>query len=163
MKLRKKKGFTLVETVVVTLIVAMLSALLVTGIGTAIRIRSNELFASESELLASTLNTALGDVLHYSSYDGDEAGVPTFTNPGYGIFSGYLLVEDGRILISDRPASDSGAVLLTLTGGGAYTDLSVTSFTMSYENEIYTGSYDIQGSSPNQQKTITFAFRPING
>lgn len=163
MKLRKKKGFTLVETVVVTLIVAMLSALLVTGIGTAIRIRSNELFASESELLASTLNTALGDVLHYSSYDGDEAGVPTFTNPGYGIFSGYLLVEDGRILISDRPASDSGAALLTLTGGGAYTDLSVTSFTMSYENGIYTGSYDIQGSSPNQQKTITFAFRPING
>ena len=94
MKRRKKKGFTLVETVVVTLIVAMLSALLVTGIDTAIRIRSNELFASESELLASTLNTALGDVLHYSSYDGDEAGVPTFTNPGYGIFSGYLLVED---------------------------------------------------------------------
>ena len=67
MKKRWKAGFTAVEMLVVVLIVSLLTAGIITVSGAAVNVRSNELFASESEELAMTLNTALGDMLHYAT------------------------------------------------------------------------------------------------
>mgnify|MGYP001481373421 FL=1 len=100
---RHKQGFTLIETVVALLIVTMLSVVLVTATRTALNVRSNEEFESESEMLAATVNIALGDVLHFAQYSPDAAyagGVPAFTNRGYGILKGHILVKNGRFYIN---------------------------------------------------------------
>ncbi len=167
---RHVKGFTLIETVVALLIVTMLSVVLVTATRTALNVRSNEEFESESELLAATVNIALGDVLHFAQYspDAEHAGsnMPAFTNRGYGILKGHILVKNGRFYINttDCEDTDATATLLTLVSKGTYTTTSITSFTMEYDEttQLFSGTYTIQGSRSQQKKNVTFAFRTLN-
>lgn len=165
----RTKGFTLIETVVSMLIVVMLSLVIVTATRTALNVRSDEEYASESELLAATVNIALGDVLHFAQYTpGTEhsGGMPAFTNRGYGILKGHLLLKDGRFYINatDRDDNDADATLLSLVSKGTYTSSTITDFTMQYDEatQLFTGKYTIQGSRPHQTKEITFAFRTLN-
>lgn len=167
MKGRRQKGFTLVETLAAMLIVSLLSVALVAGVSAAINVRSGELFDSESELLASAVNTALGDLLHYSTYAETEREETSFSNPGYGILRGHLLLKDGRFYINtaDCGDGDADATLLSLVSSGTYTNMKIDSFTLEYDQGLgaFTGQYLIQGSWTEQTKQITFAFRPVNG
>lgn len=163
------KGFTLIETVVSMLIVVMLSLVIVTATRTALNVRSDEEYASESELLAATVNIALGDVLHFAQYSPGtqhSGDVPAFTNRGYGILKGHLLLKDGRFYINatDRDDNDADATLLSLVSKGTYTSSTITDFTMHYDEDtqLFTGTYTIRGSRPQQIKEVTFAFRTLN-
>ena len=77
-----------------------------------------------------------------------------------------ILPKDGRLYVNATTglsASDPNATLLTLTGAGAYTDLTVSDFQIAYlwPDCMFTGSYVIHG--PEQaEKEIQFAFRAIN-
>lgn len=166
---RHKQGFTLIETVVALLIVTMLSVVLVTATRTALNVRSNEEFESESEMLAATVNIALGDVLHFAQYSPDAAyagGVPAFTNRGYGILKGHILVKNGRFYINatDCEDTDETATLLILVSKGTYTTTSIANFTMEYDEatQLFSGGYTIQGNRPQQKKDVTFTFRALN-
>ena len=173
MKNRKKKGFTFVETLVALLIVSLLSAVVLTGIRSAWSIHDDALFASESEILASTINTALGDVLHYSSYEqsGSQgtSEIVRISNQNYGILRGDIEADDGKIYI--KVSDDKNSSKLVLISDGAYTNIKVTDFSLKYmshdqstdypEGTFY-GSYTLEGTD-GQTKKITYAFQPING
>ena len=147
---RNRRGFTLAETLAALVIVVLLAMSVQMGTMTALRTRTASRFQSESEILAATLNSALGDMLHYATCAKYIAtsGLVYINNPGYGIVNGQILAKDGRLYVNATTglsASDPNATLLTLTGAGAYT----------------TGSYVIHG--PEQaEKEIQFAFRAIN-
>ena len=172
MKNRKKKGFTFVETLVALLIVSLLSAVVLTGIRSAWSVHDDALFASESEILASTINTALGDVLHYSSYDlnGSQgtSEIVRISNQNYGILRGDIEADDGKIYI--KVSDDENSSRLVLISDGAYTNIRVTDFSLKYmshsqsadypEGTFY-GSYTLEGAG-GQTKEITYAFQPIN-
>lgn len=157
---RCRQGFTLVETLVATLVVAMLSAALMAGVAASAGIYSDARFSSESEILANTLNTAMGDVLHFAVCDSDSGA---FVNRNYGITAGHFLVQDGRLLLSPDESEDEES-LLSLISSGAYTNLKIKAFSMQYDpsTALFTGDYTIAGTE-RQSVTISFAFRALNG
>lgn len=165
---RNRRGFTLAETLAALVIVVLLAMSVQMGTMTALRTRTASRFQSESEILAATLNSALGDMLHYATCAKYIAtsGLVYINNPGYGIVNGQILTKDGRLYVNATTglsASDPNATLLTLTGAGAYTDLTVDSLEMSYswQDCLFSGSYVIHGPE-NAQKKIEFTFRALN-
>lgn len=167
-KRRDRNGFTLVETLVCVLIIALLSAVTLTGIRTAWSTHENALFESESEILASTLNTAIGDILHYSNYEqvdgqGTEQ-IVYITNQNYGILRGTLMQKNGKLYV--KVGRNASASEVALVNDGAYTNITVSDFSMEYRNweggdNAFHGSYTLNGRG-GQTKQITFAFRPVN-
>ena len=63
---RNRRGFTLAETLAALVVVVLLAMSVQIGTMTALRARTVSRFQSESEILAATLNSALGDMLHYA-------------------------------------------------------------------------------------------------
>ena len=159
---RRTRGFTLVETLVALLIVALLTAALMTGVAVAAGVYSDARFASESGMLANTVNTALGDILHFSTCQRDGENV-SFTNRSYGITAGHFLLRDGQLLLSPTETEEEDA-LLSLISSGAYTDLQITQFSLSYDETtaLFAGSYTISGTA-RQNTEISFVFRSLNG
>lgn len=166
MKKRWKAGFTAVEMLVVVLIVSLLTAGIITVSGAAVNVRSNELFASESEELAMTLNTALGDMLHYATGVKTDAGkqVVDLTNLNYGIKNGSFLLKNGQLYLNTTDATAENNRTLPLVSAGTYTNMKLESFSITYDKteNLFQGSYEIKGPGDNQQKEIQFVFRPMN-
>ena len=166
MKKRWKAGFTAVEMLVVVLIVSMLTAGIITVSGAAVNVRSNELFASESEELAMTLNTALGDMLHYATGVKTDEGkrVVGLTNLNYGIKNGSFLLKNGQLYLNTTAATAENNRTLPLVSAGTYTNMKLESFRITYKEteNLFEGSYEIKGPRDNQKKTIDFVFRPMN-
>ena len=120
---RNRRGFTLAETLAALVVVVLLAMSVQIGTMTALRARTVSRFQSESEILAATLNSALGDMLHYATcarYDG-AGGTVYLNNPGYGIVNGQILDRGGRLYVNaaaNISADSEDAALLTLTGAG---------------------------------------------
>ena len=166
MKKRWKAGFTAVEMLVVVLIVSLLTAGIITVSGAAVNVRSNELFASESEELAMTLNTALGDMLHYATgvATNGENQVVGLTNLNYGIKNGSFLLQNEQLYLNTTVATAENNRTLPLVSAGTYTNMKLESFKITYSKteNLFEGSYEIKGPRDNQKKTIDFVFRPMN-
>ena len=166
MKKRWKAGFTAVEMLVVVLIVSLLTAGIITVSGAAVNVRSNELFASESEELAMTLNTALGDMLHYATgvATGERNQVVGLTNLNYGIKNGSFLLKNEQLYLNTTTATAENNRTLPLVSAGTYTNMKLQSFKITYDKtqNLFEGSYEIKGPRDNQKKTIDFVFRPMN-
>ena len=166
MKKRWKAGFTAVEMLVVVLIVSLLTAGIITVSGAAVNVRSNELFASESEELAMTLNTALGDMLHYATgvKTDERKQVVGLTNLNYGIKNGSFLLQNEQLYLNTTTATADNNRTLPLVSAGTYTNMKLESFTITYDKtqNLFEGSYEIKGPRDNQKKKIDFVFRPMN-
>lgn len=166
MKKRWKAGFTAVEMLVVVLIVSLLTAGIITVSGAAVNVRSNELFASESEELAMTLNTALGDMLHYATgvKTGEGNRVVGLTNLNYGIKNGSFLLQNEQLYLNTTAATAENNRTLPLVSAGTYTNMKLESFSITYDRtqNLFQGSYEIKGPRDNQKKEIQFVFRPMN-
>ena len=90
----------------------------------------------------------------YFNYLAGDAGISEVN------YLAYWLYVNATANIS---VDSEDATLLTLTGAGAYTDLTVSGFKMLYDKDncLFYGSYEING--PEQaKKTIDFAFRSLN-
>jgi len=162
---RSKQGFTLVEMLATTLIILLLSGAIAVGIATSSQVYTDSSFTSESGLLASTLNTALSDLLRYAEADPDgktakSNGTPLFTNPDYGVTNGYLLIQDGKFYL--RPSSGGSAEPAALVSAGSYADMQVKNLTLTYSDGIFSGSYTIVGKDAALTKQVTFEDRALN-
>ena len=65
-KLKSNRGFTLVEMLTALAIVVMMSLMMSVGASVGTAVQRESTFVAESDVLASTVNTALGDVLRYA-------------------------------------------------------------------------------------------------
>ncbi|MDY5661001.1 MAG: prepilin-type N-terminal cleavage/methylation domain-containing protein [Coriobacteriales bacterium] len=122
---RSSGGFTLVESVVVMVVLAIVLACIATSLSFGTRIMASQRAIANADTLASTVNTSVSDVLRTSSTVpaiGADGGSVTFTqdfvSPSRAKGS-YTIspAEDGTLQIADA-SGDSGAFLPS----GVYVD-----------------------------------------
>ena len=159
---RKRQGFTLVETLAAVLILSLLTGVIAMGVSAGARIYRESIFVSESGMLSATLDTALGDILHYADCKAvSGGGAVSFENRNYGIDSGnFLLSGDGKILISPYGGAPEDEWLI-LVSSGAYASLRIDSFTLDYGDGEFFGGYTVSDAGGTREKTYTFAFRTL--
>jgi prepilin-type N-terminal cleavage/methylation domain-containing protein len=154
-------GFTLMEMLAVIVVLVILAAGMMTGLSVATRAYRKSVFASDSEVLQSTLNTALGDILRYAAYERtDDDGMVRFSNEFYQVTSdGYFVLSEGRLYIE----TGGSAGRIRVINSGAYTDLVISAMTVMYDTigQNYSGQYTIASSDGTLTKDCTFSYRTL--
>ncbi len=178
-KLKQKKGFTLVEMLMCMLILILLSGICNIGMTIAWSSYNSNVFESDSQMLASSVNTYLADVLRYASAVttvGDEDGsdsktVTAISNSSYSIQNGNIVVSardyenntGGRFQIK-KTEDDEAPVFLI--GESQYADnMYVESFELNYDADtgMFFGSYIIKSTIVNDiEKKHEFSYRRVN-
>ncbi|WP_304509183.1 type II secretion system protein [Anaerotignum sp.] len=165
-KLINQRGFSLFESMVALLIIALLTVGISTGVKAAAGIYKRSLFVSEGDVLAATLDTALSDVLRYSSSISEEDGTVQFTNTNYSMVNGHLVLKDGWLYLNltDEEADDASDPSLTLLlSGGIYSSMEIESFTLNYSDGVFSGNYVIQSKEDAAlEKSYDFYFRTLS-
>lgn len=171
-KIRDKKGFTLVEMLACVVTLLLLALIVSTGTNLAMMSLRETTFESDSQMLESTLNMYVGDILRHAkdvktdSFD----QVTEFTNDVYNI-------DDGNFGIDISKSSISGAGYLVCTSSldesltgtlvaneGIYAgSLYIKDFSLTYDETrgVFTGSYTIVSSSTSATKNCEFTYRTI--
>ena len=190
-KLSERTGLTLVEMLVCTLILALLSVGIVTCMNSATDCYTDSMFRSDSASLEHNLNNILGDMLRYATdvAAGTEEGYPNsagdmvpgvsavFTNEEYFKYAhGYFLLEtesaaetNGKLKIAnlDDPEQQIDAV-----NNGAYgRSLTVSDFNCEFhpaggtqESSYFEISYVILSSErPDLSRPVSCSVRVLNG
>lgn len=162
-KLKNKKGFTFVEMLVCVLTLLMVGAICATGTGISVKSYQQSRFESDSQMLASTLDMGIGDVLRYASdieTDGN-GNVTALTNHYYQMEDGYIsLNSEGYFRVCKSPYMPDKT--FALIGEKAYAgDLYISEFELKYINEVFKGKYTIKSNAMQESKTCEFTFRPI--
>lgn len=175
-KLHKNKGFTLVETLAALIILVMLTLVVNTGVQVAVKTYRTLTFASESDLLSSTIYTSLSDVLRFAKWEKTEAGdadgsdpIIYITNEYYSMKTGHLLILDGKLAVNPEAAeggtegtADSDTEkYYYLVNSGAYTNLKLTDFTIEYQDGVFSGTYTIENKSGDMKKEANYTFRSL--
>lgn len=165
-KFRWQRGFSLFESMVALLIIGFLTIGVSTGIHVASNIYTKSVFHSEGEVLAATIDTALSDILRFSTSVKEEDGMIRFTNANYSMLNGHVFVKDGWLylnLTGDEAEDASEASLAPLVSGGMYTSMKITSFTLEYNKGLFSGTYTIESKKDSRlKKTYDFYFRTLS-
>lgn len=163
---RKNAGFTLIEMLVALLIMVMLVMGMGVGMDAGSRIYRDATFEADSATLAGILNTSLGDILRYSinvrepsasEAEGIEDSNVTFvfTSLDYGIQDAYFYESTTTGALQMKNLRNAKTVELVNTG--AYPDLKVSGFRISYSPRVNPG---IEGGYFEISYTISSATDP---
>lgn len=169
-RLANNKGFTMVEMLVCVIILLMIAMMCSTGFGIAVKSYQASLYESDSQMLQSTLDSYMGDILRHSrDVHTDATGnVTDFTNTAYKI-------QIGKMEVRPLTASNGGMLLLYKDPTDTVPDLAISSkiygddlyiadFEMSYDNttKLFTGKYKIKSRIlTGKEKECEFAYRSI--
>lgn len=151
-KIRSKKGFTLVEMLACIVALLLIGGICTTGMNLAVNSYNESVYESDSQMLESTLNLYLCDILRHATSiqtDGDtnaeEKEVISFTNVAYQIYDGRIEVSGGTFLVYESKNGKSTMVV----GENVYAGtLYISDFVLKYhpEKHYFTGYYTIQSS-----------------
>ena len=153
-KIKSKKGFTLVEMLACIIALLLLTGICTMGTNMALNSYNRSMFESDSQMLESTLDMYLGDILRHSTLELEtqalENGnkkIKNLTNMSYGIYQGMIGVsDDGRFCVYKTPTDTTGVLLLN---ENVYTKtLKISDFKLEY-NEVgqyVEGSYTIEST-----------------
>lgn len=164
-KINNKKGFTFVEMLVCVITLLMVGAICATGTGISVKSYQQSRFETDSQMLESTLDMALGDLLRFASDINADGNNVRFTNRYYQMEQGIVNVdENGHFMISKNPQHTNQT--FALIGDKAYAgDLRITDFTLSYNEgtKLFTGGYTIESKAmpSDPGKACTFTYRTI--
>jgi len=82
-KIRDKKGFTLIEMLACVVTLLLIGMIVSTGMNLATMSLRETTFESDSQMLESTLNMYIGDILRHATDVKEDATGVTFTNDAY--------------------------------------------------------------------------------
>ena len=170
-RVKDKKGLTLVEMLVCVITLLMVGAICATGTGISIKSYQESRFESNSQMLQSSIETVLSDILRYASNvkTTSEGVVESFDNLDYGMITGTVLIsssEEGntekRFVIKRYEAASD---MLMLSHNAYAGDLYVDNFELKYDSEtnVFSGSYKIKSKtmSNDYEKHCSFYYRTI--
>lgn len=166
-KLRSRRGFTLIEAVVTTLIMSLVGLAITAGTQSAIGAYNDSLFVSESDLLVNNMEIAMSDVLRFASYTGTSDNVVHFSNEEYGIKGGCFVLENGILFVTFKNTSDEiQDKKVQVINRSSYSNLRIVSFSMTYDPDttVFEGSYTLQSKGDKTlERKIPFCFRSLRG
>ena len=167
-KLKKKNGFTLIEMLLCTVIIILVGIMCSTGVKMAVKSLDTTTFESNSQMLESTLDIYISDILRHSSNIATEDSNITFDNSAYYIKKGYFKIKEvssgaGYLTcISTKP--DDSTIEMLVANEGVYADgLYVKDFSLTYDavTGIFEGSYVIVNPTLTSSRNCTFKYRTI--
>ncbi len=161
-RLKSKKGFTLIEMIVCVLTLSMIVLICTTGLGMAMKSYNESMFDSNSQMLESTINTYIGDILRYSHDAAEVDGEIVFGNRMYGIDTAMAKLrinEEGRFVFV-MSATTEGLLL----GNNVYAEnLYVADFELTYDSAtcVFEGGYTIKSTLTDKERPVSFTFKSI--
>ena len=167
-KLKQNKGFTLIEMLACVIVVLLLTSVCGLAMNLALQSYKSNVFESDSQMLESTINTYIADVLRHTSSVSVEDDVVKITNNAYMVHRGHIgtleVAEgDGARLVLYKD-EETGSYSL-LVGDASYSDgLYIADFTLTYDEVtgVFTGSYTIKSTAvASANKVCNFAYRRI--
>lgn len=148
-KLRSRRGMTLTELLAALLILSLVTVGVAAGVGASLRIYRQATEASDAQMLASTLSTALMDELRYAR-DIQDSG--SFTSDTFGENSSVEAAY-GRVKVG-------GQDLLT---DAAYAGLRVGTADVTYAGGTFHVELTILGKTEDQEiRAVSFEVRALN-
>lgn len=161
-KIHRKRGFTLVEMLVATILLVLVSLGVGMGTSAAFNVYKESLFSSEGDILCDTLNTALSDVLRYAVYEDSKDEIVLFRNENYGVTKGHFYLKDGLLYMTrDEAEPTDGTTPLLLVNQSSYSNLQIQNFSMRYQDGVFWGSYTVFRPGEDMKKSMDFCFRSI--
>ena len=172
---RASRGFTLMETLVASLLIVLAASVVVVGSQAAVRVTAGDSFASESQTVADTVDRALSDVLRYATDVKTDSGgqVVSYDCGAYGIAGGTVRIGGGEGKIYLSKDDDS----LSLLNDFSYAGLSVVpadyvpgsggsggGFGLKYAGGVFSGAYRLYDAGRGMLSDVfEFSFRAVNG
>ena len=168
-KLSRDKGFTLVEMLACVVTLLLIGLISSAALNMATKSYWISRFESDSQMLESTLDMYIGDILRYSNQvETDAAGnVTAISNVTYCVNGGGIELiprngeEGGRFLIRQTPGEDG----TLLVGEAAYAgNLYIEAFVLVYDENtgIFTGEYTIRSSLLEEEaRKCVFSYKRI--
>lgn len=153
-KLKSQKGFTLAEMLICVVTLLLLAGICTAGTNVAMNSYNHSLFESNSQMLESTLDMYLGDIIRHStleletiSLENGNKKVKTITNPSCGMYEGWIdLSSEGRIIVHKTEVDTTGVMLLNEK---VYTKaLKISNFELEYNEagEYITGRFKVEST-----------------
>ena len=172
-KLKNAKGFTLVETLTCMIMLVLLGGICSTGMNLAMKSYQETVFESNSQTLASSLETYMNDILRYATdVETTDGKVTGFTNPSYQMYEGMIAVSTtegetkDKMVIYTRPAGEDARKEFLIVGPGMYgNDMYIADFTLKYDEttQLFEGEYKIKSVRMSSMvRTYTFGCRTIS-
>lgn len=171
------KGFTFVEMLACVVTLILIAGIVSAGMNLAIKSYNESLFESDSQMLESTLNLYICDILRHATKieleegtlesENGEQTVEGFTNVAYQIYGGNIKVmekkdEGGGAFMVYETKNNAGVMLV---GENVYANtLYVSNFTLKFNAEkgYFTGSYVIKSTVlEHASRECTFTCRTI--
>lgn len=158
--IKKRSGFSLTEVLIAVLLLSIFTAAIVPTIDSAVNTYKKSLFMSESTILSDTIDSALTDILRYSTSEGDDK----FT---YEEFRGaYFSVSNGYLMFNTPSGKTTQTPLL---GSSVYGKLRIdatndenTSFKVSCTDNVFEIRYTLVQGELGFSKTFTTYIRTIS-
>lgn len=151
-KLRSRRGMTLSEVLMAMLILSLVTVGMAAGIGASLRVYRQATEASDAQMLASTLSTALMDELRYAR---DIQADGSFTSDTFG--------EGVSVDLTDGHVEVGGAKLLS---DAAYAKLTIKKIgetkPVSFEDDVFKVAFEIYNSTENAIQKVEFSVSPLN-
>lgn len=170
-KLREKNGFTLIEMLACVVTLFLIGMIVSTGMNLATMSLKETTFESDSQMLESTLNMYIGDVLRHATDVKQDATGVYFTNDAYYIDEGTFAIDLSKseisgagYLVCTSNLDEEGSAGTMLANEKTYAGtLYIKDFTLSFDETkgVFTGSYVIVSSATDTTKTCEFSYRTI--
>ena len=168
-KRMNNKGFTLIEMLVCVATLMIIGLICTTGVDMALNSLRVVNFESNSQMLESTIDIYISDILRHATEVENTAEGVRFTNDAYYIKKGILKVDtsvtkkgDAGYLICESSYGPTPQVMIA--NKGTYADnLYIRGFNLRYDESsgIFTGSYQIVSSIVDYVRNCTFSYRTI--
>lgn len=160
-KIKENNGFTLVEMLACVVTLILICGICSAGMNLAVKSYNESMYESDSQMLESTLNLYICDILrHATKIETEEAVLPDangekdvsgFTNVAYQIYGGTIKVmertdEGGGAFMVYETKNNAGVMLV---GENVYAGtLYVSDFKLKFNEEkgYFTGSYVIKST-----------------
>lgn len=167
-KLKNNKGFTFIEMLACVVTMLLISMICSVGLDMASKSYRESVFESNCQMLESTVDLQVGDILRFAtSVQTDASGnVTTFTNKTYRIEKGKLEVSPrsgdtgGYFMVYLKDSDTTGYMVLNES---AYADsMYIENFTLTYDEStgVFSGTYTIKSTQlGGLKRDCTYAYR----
>lgn len=161
-KIKSNKGFTLVEMLACVVTLLLLGGIVSAGTTLAMKSYNESLFESDSQMLESTLNLYVSDILRHATKIETEEAPADPSVPGEKLVTGFTnaayQIYGGNIKVTNKDEAGNGAFMVyetrnnpgvMLVGENVYAStLYISDFKLLYNKEkgYFTGSYIIKST-----------------